>query len=87
MASAPCRFGIAGKSQSPQDGEVNASTIGLNGGERMKTTKPYVLAAAFLLSACEKARLNQEVDRLCRIDGGRMAVTVRNADFERGTTD
>lgn len=36
----------------------------------MKTRWIYVLAAAFLLSACEKARLDQEVDRLCRIDGG-----------------
>lgn len=36
----------------------------------MKTEWIGVLVAAILLSACEKARLDQEVDRLCRIDGG-----------------
>lgn len=36
----------------------------------MKAKLICVLITALLLSACEKARLDQEVDRLCRIDGG-----------------
>ncbi|MDT3735116.1 MAG: hypothetical protein ROZ00_02710 [Denitratisoma sp.] len=38
----------------------------------MKTFQLLFIAAAalVLLSGCEKARLDQEVDRLCRIDGG-----------------
>ena len=39
----------------------------------MKTLPKTLLIAASLLpflAGCEKARLDQEVDRLCRIDGG-----------------
>ncbi len=36
----------------------------------MKTKWIYVLAAALLLSGCEKARLDQQVKELCAKDGG-----------------
>ena len=36
----------------------------------MKTRWIYVLAAALLLTACEKARLDQQVKELCAKDGG-----------------
>jgi len=36
----------------------------------MKTRWIYVLVAALLLSACEKARLDQQVKELCAKDGG-----------------
>ena len=36
----------------------------------MKTGWIYVLTAALLLSACEKARLDQQVKALCTKDGG-----------------
>jgi hypothetical protein len=58
----------AGKSQSPRDGE-HGSMIA-NGGGYMKTGWIYVLTAALLLSACEKARLDQQVKELCAKDGG-----------------
>jgi len=48
----------------------------------LKTPATLLIAAALLLSltACEKARLDQEVDRLCRIDGGiRVYETVKLA--------
>jgi hypothetical protein len=46
----------------------------------MKTQHILILIAMFFLSACEKARLDQEVDRLCRIDGGiRVYETVKLA--------
>ncbi len=60
---------FARESQSPRYGGCAAG----NDCERrggMKTEWIGVLVAAILLSACEKARLDQEVDRLCRIDGG-----------------
>jgi hypothetical protein len=41
-----------------------------NGGGYMKTGWIYVLTAALLLSACEKARLDQQVKELCAKDGG-----------------
>ncbi len=36
----------------------------------MKTKLIFFLAAAFLLTACEKARLDQQVKELCAKDGG-----------------
>lgn len=36
----------------------------------MKTNLTILLAAAFLLTACEKARLDQQVKELCAKDGG-----------------
>ena len=36
----------------------------------MKTHQTILLAAAFLLTGCEKARFDQQVKELCAKDGG-----------------